>query len=339
MRRRYETSWTVAAVAGAALAGAAVGGAALVSCIGSNPAAPSPTSEIDGSASPSDGAQPDTAAPGVDSSSEDGGSHLDATSTGDTGTSDTGTPADSGTDGSQTSSDSGTDAADAAPPPCAPGSVTAFVPPPYVHANALSLTPVCSVEDVLGLANSCAVGASTFESCSAYPIEATFWGSSPACVACLTTPEVTLPTPDDAGTTDGGDAATPPPPTYGAAIVTRVTVPNVAGCIEQNDPSDAGLPCAMAVQAAWRCEEFACNPTCPVTDDVSEAAYFACAQAAAATVCKPYADPAVACLVAEADAGATAYAACLQTSATTTGNTTLSGPAAQLFDVAYSFCN
>ena len=154
------------------------------------------------------------------------------------------------------------------------------------------------------------------------------------------TPEVTLPQPVDAGPDASDDAAVDSSvPTYGAAIVTRVTVPNLAGCVEQTDFSDAGLSCAIAMQAAWRCAEYACNPTCPVSDDRSEAAYFACTQQAAATVCKTYADPAAACLAAEADAGAFTYQACISGSVFTGQSPQPpTGPAAQFFDIASLFC-
>jgi len=154
------------------------------------------------------------------------------------------------------------------------------------------------------------------------------WGTTSACLACLLTPEVTLPQPSDAGAEDAGEDSAVP--TYSAAIVSRVTIPNLAGCIELTDQSAAGLECATVMQAAWRCEEFACNPTCPVTDNASENAYFACTQAAAATVCSSYAGPAATCLASEAEAGVVdaPFGGCFGTD-----------PVDQMNQIATFFCN
>jgi hypothetical protein len=212
--------------------------------------------------------------------------------------------------------------------------------PPYVHASPTSV-PCNGERDTTAITESCASPVATYETCSSYPIEAAFWGEAPACTSCLLSSEVTLS--EDAGPADAGaDAVAPIVPTYGAAVVSRVTVPNVAGCIEQTDPSDVGLGCAMAIQAAWRCEEFACNPTCPVTDDPSQAAYFACVQAAASTVCKSYADPASACLGSEVEAGASTYQHCLNPAVTVYNQSTAdtpTGPGIEFYNVAQFFCN
>ncbi|MGO8994645.1 MAG: hypothetical protein ACLQVI_15120 [Polyangiaceae bacterium] len=307
MRRRYRVSYATAACAGT---GIAIGAFGIASCV-SNQAPPPP-----GGTTFPDGATADTAAPSEDSGIDTGF---------DAGATDTGTPAVDAADAA--------DAADATPP-CAPGSVAGFVLPAYIHSYQSPDNP-CETRDNAALAASCAVDDSTFESCSTYPAEAVLWGTSSQCTACLLAPEYTLP--QDAGE----DAA--PPPTYGAAIQTRVTVPNIAGCIELSDTSAAGLACAMAVQAAWRCEEFACNPTCPVVDNPSETAYFACTQAAATSVCKSYADPAAACLAAEVDAGVETAQLCLTQAVDpndfNSGGVSLTGPAAQFFNVAEFFCN
>jgi hypothetical protein len=332
--RRVRISYAAMACAGAAASIAHVG---LTSCVGANnplgtiqsPDGAPPGGEdsgADATIGNTDGAAGDSAAGGDALATTDSGS----IGVGDGGNAGQGTP------------DGGSDAT----APCAPGSVAAFTAPPYVHSNGSQwYGPTnCEANPLVALAISCAVDDSTFEACSSYPLEAMFWGTAAQCTACLLTPEVTLSN-DDAGALDAGDDADAAPPTYGAAVVTRVTVPNVAGCIEQTDPTDTGLSCATAVQAAWRCEEFACNPTCPVTDDPSEAAYFACTQAAAATVCKSYADPAAACLAVEADAGGNAYATCLATTLKTydSDNSSvgdqLDGSAVQFFNIAQFFCN
>ncbi|MGO8994646.1 MAG: hypothetical protein ACLQVI_15125 [Polyangiaceae bacterium] len=329
MPRRAKLSYAAFACACAATA-VSVGAFAIVSCVGSSNNTP-PSGE-DGSFAEEGGNPPGT----------DGGSGADGTSpTGtdgsvsDGGRTDASEPvADGSNDAPLGTLDAGFDAADAAPP-CAPGSIAGFVVPGYVHAAAPQYP--CQVSDVVALAESCAGDASTYSQCANYANEAQIFQQSPQCTACLLTPEVTLPL--DAGTpTDASDDAAIP--TYGAAVTTRVTVPNIAGCIEQNDPSDAGLSCAMAIQAAWRCEEYACNPSCPVYDDPSEAAYFACLQGAATGACATYAASAEACLTVEINADAGAAQTCLSMAQVSpaNGESPFAGPAAQLYDIATFFC-
>jgi hypothetical protein len=195
---------------------------------------------------------------------------------------------------STTTMDSGVDAPpDVAPEAgCAPRAITGFTVPPYVHANGQTI--VCTNPQDYWFVQQCLSDASTLQSC------ADFVDSGPpdadpeagpvipagSCAQCLLTPE----------NTDGG---------YGPGVQGPIVTPNIAGCIELADPSDAGLSCAMAVQAADACVEYACKTTCPVTSDASRAAYQACAQTAATTVCKAYTQAASACVAAElADGGA-----------------------------------
>ena len=155
--------------------------------------------------------------------------------------------------------DVGTDAADAAPivdsspgidaadsaVGCVPTGNT-FTAPAYVHAQAQTFDCPNDNQD-LALALACTGDASTFQACSTFATTgmAGDAGIPTACATCLLTPEV----PDDAGT-------------YGPAVVGPVAVPNVAGCVELADPSNAGLACAVAIQAAAKCAEFECKPNC-----------------------------------------------------------------------------
>jgi hypothetical protein len=366
MRRQKKGTYAALACAGSA---AVLGTLGSVSCVGGTPTQPNPGAgeDLDASIPPLDGAPPPAEA-AADATKPPADAGVDATDA-------TEPPADAGVDATVTDAgmdagfDSGldgpvdvvvVDVADAAPPPCAPGSIAGFTPPGYVHAAAPQ-NP-CASNDIQALSESCAGDASTYSLCSGFPTEALLWGESPACTSCLLTPEVTLPPPPDAGApVDAGDDASAdaapdagddasadasddaadaaeaaaPPPTYGAAIVSRVTLPNVAGCIELADQTSQGLACAMAIQAAWRCAEYSCNPTCPVSDDPSANAYLACTQEAAATTCKSYADVAAACIAAEQDAGAFAYTVCVQQQGVATSGT---GPVATFENIASYFC-
>ena len=279
---RGAVSAATATCAGATLFG-------VTSCVGDDNASPQPG--ID--ASLSDVGQPDTAITTVDSS-------LDASP-----------PADAGPD---VVVDTGADASI----PCAPGSITGFVVPPYVHANPQPGI-VCDDTNDQDMAALCA-DAAAFSACAAFP--ATYDASSyPACGACLVTSETPIDAGPDADAGPGG---------YGPTVLGAVALPNVGGCIELADRTDAGLSCAMAVQAAVRCAEYSCAPSCPVSDDTSRATYAACLQAAAIGPCVTFAQAASACLAAEADAGGVANQWCLPTDG---------GLAAQLTEIARFFCS
>jgi hypothetical protein len=253
-------------------AGAAVAGAAATAegCVSSNnPGAPGTDSGSTAS---------DTGAPTPDAS-------FDATVT------DAGVDSASEDAGIDTGVDAGVDAG------CTPRALPAgYASPPYIHwvgqqtldcytnGNSLPPSPVLQT-----LGADCFGDASTYASCNSYAATGEDGGAvSTQCATCLFSPE-------------GSDAG------YGPMIQSVVLVPNLAGCIEGADKSDAGLACAEAVQAAWECGEAACKAACPVSDDTSRDAYLACATAAAASVCATYAQAATTCLAAEriyaADAG------------------------------------
>jgi hypothetical protein len=212
------------------------------------------------------------------------------------------------------------DAADAfdANPGCVPGSVAAFVAPPYVHANP-QRGVFCNDQQDQDMASLC-LDAAAYDACSTFATTGDDGGVPANCGACLVTTE-------DAG--DGGS--------YGPSIVGTAAAPNVAGCIELADPTDGGLACAMAVQAAWKCAEFSCAQNCPVTDDPSRAAYVACLSAAAAGPCAAYAAAASSCLAFELDAGGPAATWCVGAEAGAEAGIT--SDVLQFTDIARFFCS
>lgn len=192
--------------------------------------------------------------------------------------------------------DAGSDVVDAAPG-CAPASMAGFMPPAYIHANGQTFD--CPNHEGAFLTATCFGDASTPAACSAFPDGGVPDGStiSDPCNACLRSDEVP----------DGG--------TYGPFVrVGSTTVANVAGCVEIADPTDAGASCAASIQAAAVCVDRACRPSCPVTDNPSLAAYVACTKLAAAGTCLTFAQPAIACASAEADAGTNAQQFCFSSS-------------------------
>jgi hypothetical protein len=220
--------------------------------------------------------------------------------------------------------DAGLDAHEAG---CAPPSIAGFMVPPYVHANPQTIA--CN-----GLGNSdledhwfaqqCFGDAATYQSCQSFASsspgdagpEAGPVITDPGCAACLVTPQLT-----DAG--------------YGPGIQGPVVVPNLAGCIELADPSDGGLSCAMAVQAAAACVEYACQSACPtVMDNATAALFVACTQTAGATVCSSYTQAATACIADEiGDGGASSNLNVLDNCFSS------SDPAVQYAQLAAFFCS
>ncbi len=196
-----------------------------------------------------------------------------------------------------TIADSGSDAADSAPAidaadagfdaGCSPvATLTGFTVPAYVHAAQHQYFCTDPIIDQ-SFAAACEGDASTYTSCTTFPATDEDGGLTPECQACLISPE----------NSDAGYAAT--------VLSNGVPLQNVAGCIELADPSDAGLSCAMAIQAVSACTEFACKSSCPVSDGPSAAAYLTCVSAAAAGVCHSYVLVAQGCIATEnADAGA-----------------------------------
>lgn len=182
--------------------------------------------------------------------------------------------------------EAGPDVVDATTAPgCAPASMAGFVPPAYVRAN--NQTFDCPSHEGAFLTSSCFGDASTVSACSAFPDAGVPDGStvSAQCNTCLRSDEIP----------DGG--------TYGPFIrAGGTTVPNVAGCVEIADQTDAGFSCAVSIQAAAVCVDRACRPSCPVTDNPSRAAYVACTKLAAAGTCLTFAQAALACSKDESDA-------------------------------------
>jgi hypothetical protein len=259
MRISVKFSCTAITCAGAAVATA--------SCFNSSSGGNGPTTSFDS---------------GVDSSFPDASMPEDSSV--DTAT----PPADAGADTTVAVVDSGHDAAPE--PGCAPGNVSGFQVPPYVHANPQQLDCIANFDnhEDYWFAQQCFSDAATLETCAAfassgYPDAGPEGGpviQEPSCGPCLLTPQIT-----DAG--------------WGPGVQGTIVVPNLAGCIELADESDAGLSCAMAVQAASACVDFACKTACPVSDDPSRLAYIACTQTAATTVCNSYTQAAQACIAAE----------------------------------------
>jgi hypothetical protein len=205
---------------------------------------------------------------------------------------------------------------------CAPRATTGFVPPAYIHGigggfNAC-LGSFSSGPQVL--ANDCFGDASTYTTCNAFATTGDDDAAVPAqCLSCLISPE-------------GSDAG------YGGMVQSVVLVPNLAGCIEGVDQTDAGLSCAIAIQQAWECAEFACKTACPVSDEASQQAYVHCTGEAAGTVCAAYNTAAADCIAAEQAAFAEAGSASEGPGAMNAfcfGGTT---PAAQAADIAAYFC-
>jgi hypothetical protein len=158
-----------------------------------------------------------------------------------------------------------------------------------VHANPFAFvcdTPHGGADAGGAFRDDCVGASATYGACAAFLDSGIEGGAiAPTCTGCLFSPE-------DAGP-DGG---------YGAIVVGVVPVANVAGCIELSAQTDAGLPCAQAVQAAAACVEWACRTSCaPVVDDTTRGAFLACTRAAATSVCSTYAQAASACVAAETD--------------------------------------
>ncbi|MFI5297539.1 MAG: hypothetical protein ACHREM_05520 [Polyangiales bacterium] len=200
---------------------------------------------------------------------------------------------------------------------CGPRSITGFVVPAYVHAHAQQYACLNHLP-FNELAAACASDASTLGACTSF-LEAGFPDPeagpvTDACSACIVAPE----------STDGG---------YGPVVQGAVIVANVAGCIEIADNTEAGVSCAEAVQAAWRCTEYACS-ACPVTDNASQQGYLACANAAAIGVCATYTAAATSCIANERFDGGTTEAG------TSVNQFCFAGTSAsdQLSEIAAYFC-
>jgi hypothetical protein len=197
-------------------------------------------------------------------------------------------PVEAGNDVTVTPQEAGVDAGiDAAPEAgCAPGSIAGFVVPPYVHAENGGI--ICQDSEDGWFAQQCFGAGADLETCAAFATSAPADAgpeagpviTSQGCATCLLTP----------ANSDAG---------WGPGVAATIVVPNIAGCIELADDSDAGISCAMAVQAAAACVDYACKTSCPVTDDAQRAAYIACTTSAGSGVCAAYTQAANACIATE----------------------------------------
>ena len=165
---------------------------------------------------------------------------------------------------------------------CAPGSLTGFTVPPYVSAREQMF--VCYNAEWNPLAEACVGDASTLSACANFGTTGGEDGGpiDPDCASCF-----------DPNNVDAG---------VGPLVNGSVVMPNIAGCVETADPTDAGFDCARAIAAAAACVEYACKPSCPVTDESSRQAYLACAKAAAVGVSATYTTAANACISTEIEA-------------------------------------
>lgn len=92
------------------------------------------------------------------------------------------------------------------------------------------------------------------------------------------------------------------------AILSGVADPNYASCIQLADPTEAGAACALDLQTAVACIFYACQSTCPVTDEASVAAITTCMNEALSGACAGYALKMNACLAVEEGNGGTPVA-------------------------------
>ena len=267
MRRRVGLSCAAAI----ASVGAATIASAMSACVSASN--PSPAASADsGSVTPSDDA---TLQPALD-----GGPDVTVVVPGDAGID---APPDTGAAPAADASDAATpDASGAEEAGCAPIPVSGFVAPAYVPASGSALSACQTTAQLTaqqGLYTACFGAGATSASCDGFD-----GGEGGAtCIACINTNE-----------TD---------PKYGPVVERVVPTINLAGCIQLADPTDAGIACAHAVQAAEACVEAACKSVCPVTDLPSQTAYLACTSAAAAGGCAVYAQAAATCAGAEVGDG------------------------------------
>jgi len=239
----------------------------------------------------------DNAAPLTDSG-------IDSTTTPEASTPGPDAGSDTGTDAAPTPiADAGQDASDAAPPVVVDGGVDAgcspvlaanWKPPAYIPVRS-SYQSQCDLlvgGQVEAYWDDCLADAGA-SACASWLDS----GVNEACATCLVTPQ-------DAGY-------------YGAAVIFSVPQVNLAGCIQLADPSDAGITCATAIQAAQTCVQASCTPSCAITTDpATVAAYVACTNAAATSTCITYVTAAATCITSEQDAGGSASSDCFVAPAT-----------------------
>jgi hypothetical protein len=169
---------------------------------------------------------------------------------------------------------------------CKPASVASFQPPPYTHASG-AFQDQCTSAMIDQFYDACFGPNQSETACAAFQPDAD--ATRAACAACIVTPQTAS--------------------TYGAVVLytsISIGIPNVAGCIELLDPTSSGLACAKSVQADDDCDLAACAANCPLSTPGGVQAFESCTVAADSDGCKAYADPANACLGADADAAASA---------------------------------
>jgi hypothetical protein len=174
---------------------------------------------------------------------------------------------------------------------CVPGDLSGFQPPLFVPIAPPShacdgFNGIGGLVQVYG--DACLSRSATYESCGS--LDSPDGGGATDCHACLVTPE-------------RSDAST-----YGVVVIATVPVVNYGACIQAVDPSNAGQSCARALYASAACAEYACKPSCPITDQTSQAAYVVCANAASTGPCLGYTLSSDSCVAAEQGDGGTPVA-------------------------------
>jgi hypothetical protein len=151
---------------------------------------------------------------------------------------------------------------------CAPGDVSGFMAPAYVHAH--QQTGACTDQQIADFYSKCLDTTTRLKAdCDALK------AAAPTCTGCIEVPSTAA--------------------TWGATFTrSGVIWVNVGGCMELLGGAD-GLACAKLNQAASACNDAACAPTCPVTDDASFQLYEACIQQSAANGCMSMEQQAAAC--------------------------------------------
>jgi hypothetical protein len=170
---------------------------------------------------------------------------------------------------------------------CQPGSIAGFVPHHYI--GPLTRSTACAGFDGEGglvqtYGDSCLGASATYKACRGF--SAPDAAGAGACLRCL------------------GSSAAPGAPGYAVVLEGTGPVLNYPGCIQAVDPTDAGVSCALAMEAALECFDYACKTACPpVVDDVSLNAYLACVNTAQTSVCLGYALSVRSCVEEEASDG------------------------------------
>jgi hypothetical protein len=189
---------------------------------------------------------------------------------------------------------------------CSPHDLSGFTVPAYVPAREQMF--VCLSSQYEALAEACVGDASTQSACASFAT-GNDGGIDSNCASCF-----------DPANVDAG---------IGPLVRGSVIAPNVAGCVETAERSDAGFDCARAIAAAAACVEYACKPSCPVTDEPSRHAYLACASAAATGVCAIYTQAANTCATTLAADNSQVSNFCFPPDA---------GPVVQFSQIARYFC-